>query len=114
FKFFSSYRVCLTLNLPWPPSDSKKIPLGANSPSSAAFHLLSSVSQPGYCGLRLSSIQIPEQCALLGVLRQERIIPVSENPSVDVGDIVLAIAFHPMMAPALKVALKRSHPVTIC
>ncbi|HIK17081.1 MAG TPA: response regulator, partial [Leptolyngbyaceae cyanobacterium M33_DOE_097] len=47
FKFFSSYRVCLTLNLPWPPSDSKKIPLGANSPSSAAFHLLSSVSQPG-------------------------------------------------------------------
>ncbi|WP_228035465.1 TrkA C-terminal domain-containing protein [Oculatella sp. LEGE 06141] len=64
-----------------------------------------------HCGLRLSAIQIPERCAILGVLRQERIIPASENPSVYVGDVVLAIALHPMFVSALKVALKRSHPV---
>lgn len=64
-----------------------------------------------HCGLRLSAIQIPERCALLGLLRRERIIPASENPSVYVGDVVLAIALHPMFTPALKVALKRSHPV---
>ncbi|NJO41865.1 MAG: potassium transporter TrkA [Cyanobacteria bacterium RU_5_0] len=64
-----------------------------------------------HCGLRLSAIQIPERCALLGILRQERIIPISDNPSVYVGDVVLAIALHPMLVPALNVALKRSHPV---
>ncbi len=64
-----------------------------------------------HCSLRLSTIQLPERCALLGLLRQEQIIPASENPSIFVGDIVLAIALHPMFVPALKVALKRSHSV---
>ncbi|MDX2215712.1 MAG: hypothetical protein SFY66_20790 [Oculatellaceae cyanobacterium bins.114] len=67
-------------------------------------------SNSRHCGLRLLAIQIPEQCAILGVVRQKRIIPVSENPSVSIGDVVLAIALHPMFVPALKVALKRSHP----
>lgn len=68
-------------------------------------------SKSRHCGLRLSAIQIPERCAILGVLRQGQIIPVSENPSVYVGDVILAIALHPMLVPALKVALKRSHSV---
>lgn len=68
-------------------------------------------SNSSHCGLQLSAVQIPEWCELLGLLRQEQIISASENPSIYVGDIVLAIALHPMFAPALKVALKRSHPV---
>lgn len=64
-----------------------------------------------HCGLHLSAIQIPEHCALLGLLRQKRMILANEEPSVYVGDVVLAIALHPMLAPALRVALKRSHPV---
>jgi TrkA-C domain len=64
-----------------------------------------------YCGMQLSAVKIPERCELLGLLRQERLIPISEHPSISVGDVVLAIALHPMFVPALKVALKRSHPV---
>ncbi len=64
-----------------------------------------------HCGLPLSAIQIPECCALLGLLRQERIIPASENPTIFVEDAILAIALHPMFVPALKIALKRSHPL---
>jgi len=64
-----------------------------------------------YCGLPLSTIEIPEGCALLGLLRQEDVILINENPTLATGDIILAIALHPMLIPALKVALKRSHPV---
>lgn len=62
-----------------------------------------------YCGLQLSAIKIPERCALLGLVRQEQIIPMSENPTIVVGDFILAIALHPMFAPALKVALRQAH-----
>lgn len=64
-----------------------------------------------HCGLQLSTIQIPEQCALLGVLRREQIIPASEDPEIYTGDFVLAIALHPMFVPVLEFALRQSHPV---
>jgi Trk K+ transport system NAD-binding subunit len=64
-----------------------------------------------HCGLQLSAIRIPERCALLGIVRRQQIIPISENPSILIGNLVLAIAYHPMFAPALKIALQRSHPV---
>lgn len=64
-----------------------------------------------HCGLQTSAIQVPEQCAILGLLRQEQIILASEDPAIFVGDVILAIALHPMLVPAFKVALKRSHPI---
>jgi len=63
------------------------------------------------CGIHLTTIKIPERCALLGLLRDDRIIPISEDPSIYAGDFILAIALHPMMVPALKVVLKRTHSV---
>jgi NhaP-type Na+/H+ and K+/H+ antiporter len=63
------------------------------------------------CGIHLTAIAMPEQCALLGLLRDGLIISIKENPAIYAGDFVLAIALHPMMVPALKVTLKRTHPV---
>jgi hypothetical protein len=63
------------------------------------------------CGIHLTAITVPEKCALLGLLRDNCIIPIGENPAIYAGDFVLAIALHPMMVPALKVVLKRTHPV---
>lgn len=63
------------------------------------------------CGLQLSAVKVPEQCILLGLLRQRQVITFRENPSIYTEDIVLAMALHPMLTPALKVALKESHRI---
>jgi Trk K+ transport system NAD-binding subunit len=64
-----------------------------------------------YCGISLDKIELPEQCALMGILRQGKIIPSEVKPSIYAGDYILAIAIHPMMVPALKVTLKKTHRV---
>lgn len=64
-----------------------------------------------YCGISLSSIQLPKQCAVLGILRNKKVILVKENPEIHTEDYILAMAIHPMMTPALKVTLKKTHPV---
>lgn len=64
-----------------------------------------------YFGTSLTSIQLPDQCALLGILRNGKVISVKETPKIYAGDWILAMAIHPMMVPELKVALKKTHPV---
>ncbi|BBD65778.1 hypothetical protein NIES4072_05430 [Nostoc commune NIES-4072] len=64
-----------------------------------------------YCGIHLTEIQLPEQCAFLGILRQNQVLSTTDNPTIFVGDYILAIATHPMMIPALKVTLKKIHSV---
>ncbi|MBD2613665.1 TrkA C-terminal domain-containing protein [Nostoc punctiforme FACHB-252] len=62
-----------------------------------------------YCGICLTEIQLPEKCTFLGILRDSKVISVSDNPIIYAGDYILAIAIHPMMVPALKVTLKKIH-----
>ncbi|KAM3089802.1 TrkA C-terminal domain-containing protein [Phormidesmis sp. 146-35] len=64
-----------------------------------------------YCGSQLADLQIPEKCLILGCLRQDRVIPLSENPTVRLGDHILAMAFHPMMVSELEFVLKKTCPV---
>jgi Trk K+ transport system NAD-binding subunit len=64
------------------------------------------------CGLAFSDIELPEKCAFLGILREEeKVIPATDNPTIYPEDYILAVAIHPMMTPALKVTLKKTHPV---
>jgi hypothetical protein len=63
------------------------------------------------CGLDFSDIQLPEKCAFLGILREGKVIPATDNPTIYPEDYILAVAIHPMMTPALKVTLKKTHPV---
>ncbi|MDZ8238548.1 MAG: TrkA C-terminal domain-containing protein [Nostoc sp. ChiQUE01a] len=62
-----------------------------------------------YCGIHLTEIQLPDQCAFLGILRESQVIFATDNPIICAGDYILAIAIHPMMVPALKVTLKKIH-----
>lgn len=64
-----------------------------------------------YCGVSLTDIQLPEKCSLQGLVRDNEFISVKDNPSIYPGDYLLAIAIYPMMLPALKVTLKKTHPV---
>jgi NhaP-type Na+/H+ and K+/H+ antiporter len=64
-----------------------------------------------YCGIHLTEIELPDQCAFLGILRQNQVLSATDNPTIFVGDYILAIATHPMMIPALKVTLKKIHSV---
>jgi Trk K+ transport system NAD-binding subunit len=65
-----------------------------------------------YCGTNIIQIDLPERCALLGLIRENQLIQATSNPIVHSGDYILGIAIHPMMAPALKVTLKRTHSVS--
>ncbi len=62
-----------------------------------------------HCGIQLGEISLPERCAVLGILRNEQVISAEVNPVISANDYILAIAIHPMMTPALKVALKKVH-----
>ncbi|MEH2192010.1 MAG: TrkA C-terminal domain-containing protein [Nostoc sp.] len=64
-----------------------------------------------YGGIHLTEIQLPDKCAFLGILRQNQVLSATDNPTIFVGDYILAIATHPMMIPALKVTLKKIHSV---
>ncbi|MGG6298341.1 TrkA C-terminal domain-containing protein [Leptolyngbya sp. AN02str] len=64
-----------------------------------------------HCGIALSQIVVPENCTVLGVLRGDQIILFNDDPIVQFGDYVLALALHPALLPALKVALKKTHRV---
>jgi Trk K+ transport system NAD-binding subunit len=66
-----------------------------------------------YCGINLKNIQLPEKCIFLGIARKDEVILASaEEITLRWGDYVMAIAFKPALAPALKVLLKKTHPVS--
>jgi hypothetical protein len=66
-----------------------------------------------HCGIALTQIAVPEGCTILGILRGSKIILLDDDndPVVHFEDYVLAVALHPALLPALKVALKKMHRV---
>ena len=54
----------------------------------------------------MTEIQLPEKCAVLGILRENQVISVEDNPTICTGDYILVMAINPMMTPTLKVILK--------
>ncbi|ARV59434.1 potassium transporter TrkA [Nostocales cyanobacterium HT-58-2] len=64
-----------------------------------------------HCGIHLAEIKLPEKCTVLGILRESQVISVEDNPTIYAGDYILAMAINPMMTPALKVILKKTHSV---
>lgn len=75
--------------------------------------LLSVFIQPNsiYCGIKLAEIKLPDKCSLLGITRNGQVISSKDNPIIYCGDYLLAIATNPLMTPALKVTLKKTHPL---
>lgn len=65
-----------------------------------------------YCGVQLVQIDLPEKCAILGLIRAGQFIAASANPTIHSEDYILGLAIHPMMVPALKVMLKKTHSIS--
>jgi Trk K+ transport system NAD-binding subunit len=65
-----------------------------------------------YCGVILSRIQLPENCVAVGLLRKEQLILAGNKPTVQSGDYLLALALNPAVVPALKIILRKTHPIS--
>lgn len=66
-----------------------------------------------YCGINLKNIHLPDKCIFLGVVREgEVILANAEENALWCGDYMMAIAFNLALASALKVILKKTHPVS--
>jgi Trk K+ transport system NAD-binding subunit len=64
-----------------------------------------------HSGIALTSLQLPEKCFVLGIVRDNQLILASAEPIIWCGDYVLAIALSQALVPALKVALNKNHPI---
>jgi len=64
-----------------------------------------------YCGTSLSTIQLPHQCIILGILRSDQVILPSDNPILNCEDYIVAMAIDPGQTPALRAMLKRTYPL---
>lgn len=60
-----------------------------------------------HCGVSLTTIRLPQDCYLLGLFRSGHIILMTANPVVVSGDVILALAIHPMDLPTLKFVLEQ-------
>lgn len=61
-----------------------------------------------YCGMRLQNIAFPKQCECLGLVRQDQVIFIQENPEIFEHDFILVVALNPMLIPTLKVCLSKA------
>ncbi|OKH57967.1 TrkA C-terminal domain-containing protein [Scytonema sp. HK-05] len=64
-----------------------------------------------HCGMVLTTLQLPEKCLVMGIVRDNLLILASAEPIIWYGDYVLAIALSQALVPALKVALNKKHPI---
>ncbi|MDZ4876937.1 MAG: hypothetical protein CLLPBCKN_006372 [Chroococcidiopsis cubana SAG 39.79] len=65
-----------------------------------------------YSGIDLSRIQLPKNCVFVGLMRKEQLILAGNEPTIRYGDYLLALALVPAVVPALKMVLRKTHPVS--
>lgn len=59
-----------------------------------------------HLGKPIDSIQLPQDCYFLGIVRASRLIHTHENPTVQEGDALIAIAMNPALSPSLENVLQ--------
>jgi Trk K+ transport system NAD-binding subunit len=64
-----------------------------------------------HCGKALTSLQLPEKCLIIGIIRQQQVILTSAEPTIWTGDYILAVALNSAFVPMLNFTLKKRHPV---
>lgn len=64
-----------------------------------------------HLGKPLGAIEMPESCHFLGLIRSERLVLAHENPIVQDGDSLIAIAMDPSISPALENCLQLKQKV---
>ncbi|MEB3358998.1 MAG: hypothetical protein VKK04_19895 [Synechococcales bacterium] len=61
-----------------------------------------------YLGSQLSSLQLPEQCYLLGLVREDRVYTLADNPEIAEQDWLIAVALSESLLPELELYLKQT------
>lgn len=69
------------------------------------------VSNSCHCGVALNSLELPDQCFILGIVRNNQVILASEEITIWHGDYILAIALSSSLIPMLKYILQKTHPI---
>jgi NhaP-type Na+/H+ and K+/H+ antiporter len=64
-----------------------------------------------YFGMILSSVHLPKDCLLLGLVRNKQILLASTETTIFCGDEIVGIALNSSQLPALKYTLNKTHPV---
>ncbi|MFQ4140884.1 hypothetical protein [Chlorogloeopsis sp. ULAP02] len=62
-----------------------------------------------HCGKALTSLNLPNECVIIGVVRDTQVILVNAEPIICNGDYILAVALNPALVPMLKVALNKRY-----
>ncbi|MDM9381654.1 hypothetical protein QUB80_13175 [Chlorogloeopsis sp. ULAP01] len=63
-----------------------------------------------HCGKALTSLNLPNECVIIGVVRDTEVILVNAEPIICNGDYILAVALNPALVPMLKVTLNKRYP----
>jgi Trk K+ transport system NAD-binding subunit len=61
-----------------------------------------------YLGQVISSVELPDGCHILGIARAGNLLLPQQNPTLEEGDWLIAIALDDALSPALKLCLSRS------
>ena len=64
-----------------------------------------------YCGDRLDSINLPNDCYILGIIRRNQVILANQNPIILDQDFIVAVAINPAYVPSLKAYLMKLQSV---
>lgn len=59
-----------------------------------------------YLGSRLSDIEVPEQCYLLGLVRDNQVFTLADNPILLEQDWLIAVALNESLMPELDLCLR--------
>ena len=59
-----------------------------------------------HLGKSLESIQLPDSCHFLGLVRADKLIHLQQNPVIEDGDCLIAIALNPSISPQLENCLQ--------
>ncbi|MDV2993384.1 MAG: hypothetical protein N4J56_003038 [Chroococcidiopsis sp. SAG 2025] len=65
-----------------------------------------------YCGVILSRVQLPENCVTVGLVRKKQLVLAGNEPTIQYGDYILALALNPAIVPTLKMILRKTHPIS--
>jgi Trk K+ transport system NAD-binding subunit len=64
-----------------------------------------------YCGMSLNDLKLPKSCFLVGLIRGDRIILASAEPTIHYEDDLLGISLNSAQITELKFTLQKTHPI---
>ncbi|WP_414575547.1 hypothetical protein [Anabaena sp. CCY 9402-a] len=64
-----------------------------------------------WCGVAVSNLHLPANCFLIGLVRGNKVISASAEPTIFCGDELLGLTLNSAQVPELKFVLQKTHPI---